>query len=408
MKAVDPSATVPSEGAGPAAASADGGAAVTADDPARRVAFLDVARAVAMVGVVMMNAHTIVFAAERLGERDQSAAASAVDAVLGLLMAGKARAMLMVLLGVGAALAWRAAERRGGRPMALMLRRYAVLGVLFGVPHLLVFPGDILTHYALTALVLAPLMPFLLGGAESAFWFAVAAFSAAPLLEYLAGTVGSRTEGDVLVTLVPQTLGFFCVGLWLAHRPELAPEAAEGPSRLPLRMVWTGLVGQVLGLAVLYGSDLLFPMETDAVGAPVHLTSEGMPVVAPGAEVMVSFSGTLTGLGGALFFLGLVWWLVRRNGPASRALGALAPLGRMTLSVYLGSTAVFLLTMKPFEGEIPLMAQYGIGVAYFVLVFFLARWWLRAFRLGPLEWVWRRLTHLRPIPMRRGEGVHAA
>lgn len=373
--------------------------------PTGRVAFLDAARAVAMIGVVVMNGTTIVFAAERLGEREQSTLASIVDTGLGMLMSGKARALLMVLLGLGAVLAWRAAARHGGRPMVLMLRRYVLLGLLFGVPHLLVFIGDILTHYALTALLLAPLMPFLLAGSRTRpLWFAVGLFAAAPFLEYAAGSVGSGGGPDILVTLVPQTLGFFCVGVWLARRPELDPEHAGEPTRLPLRMLWAGLTGQVLGLAAMFGSDLFFPREFDAEGIPVT-GPDGMPVAAPGADMTMSFAGTLSGLGGALFFLGLVWWLVRRDRTAARALGALAPLGRMTLTVYLVSTAVFLLTMKPFEGEIPLLAQYGIAAAYFVVMSLCARWWLGAFRLGPLEWVWRSLTHLRPMPMRRARAA---
>ncbi|MEW6252725.1 MAG: DUF418 domain-containing protein, partial [Planctomycetota bacterium] len=31
-------------------------------------------------------------------------------------------------------------------------------------------------------------------------------------------------------------------------------------------------------------------------------------------------------------------------------------------------------------------------------------WWLRRFRFGPLEWLWRTLTYGRPQPMR----LHAA
>ncbi|MEC3893717.1 MULTISPECIES: DUF418 domain-containing protein [Nocardiopsis] len=369
--------------------------------PARteRVAFLDVARALAMIGVVMMNVTAVAFTAEMVGERETGTLTSIVDGVLTLIMSGKARAMLMVLLGIGAVLAWRSATRRGGRPLVLMLRRYAVLGVLFGVPHLLVFSGDILTHYSITALFLAPLMPLLLRGSVARpLWTAVGLFAVAPLFEY--GLDLGGADLGVLIVLVPQTLGFFCVGVWLARRPELDPDFA-GRTRLIGRMIWSGLLMQVMGLVVLFGSDLLFPMRMDADGVPI-MTPEGMPVIEPGAQMMTSLSGTFTGMGGALFYLGLVWWLVRRDGRVARALGALTPLGRMTLTVYLASTAVFLV-LKPFEGQLPTLAHYALGVTYFVVMALVARWWLGRFRLGPLEWVWRSLVHLRPMPMRRRE-----
>ena len=397
-------APVPAAGSGPDPAPVPSEGASTGvsadrplDRPARRVAFLDVARALAMIGVVMMNAPTVVFALERGGGQAPSALTSVVDTALSLLMSGRARSMLMVLLGVGAVLAWQAAERRGGRPMTLMLWRYALLGVVFGVPHFLAFPGDILTLYSVAGLVLAPLLPLLLGGSRRRpLLAAVALFAAAPFLELLVGAGG---DFRMLAAMVPQTLGFFCVGVWLARRPELAPDF-EGPTRLPLHMMWVGALLQGLGLAVMFAADLFFPMEFDASGVPV-MGADGMPVVDPGSQVLVSMGAVQTGLGGALLYLGLVWWLVRRGRAVAGALGVLAPLGRMTLTVYLCSTTLFLLGMKPFEGEIPLLAQYGIAAAYFVVMAFSARWWLGGFRLGPLEWVWRSLTYRRLIPMRR-------
>lgn len=364
--------------------------------PPRRVAFLDVARALAMIGVVMMNAPLAVLAAEHAGAQTPSALTTVVDTGLNMLMSGNARSMLMVLLGMGVVLAWRAAQRRGGRPMALMLWRYAVLGAVFGVPHMLVFPGDILTLYSVSALLLAPVLPLLLGGPRARpLWAAVVLFAASPLLDY---TLGQGSELLFLITLVPQTVAFFCLGVWLARRPETSPDF-EGPTVLPVRMVWVGLLTHALGLALMFGADLLFPMEFDAEGVPV-LGADGMPAIDPGSHALVSLGATLSGLGGALFYLGLVWWLVRRGRAASRLLGALAPLGRMTLTVYLLSTAVFLCA-KPWEGEITLLAQYGIAAAYFTVMILLARWWTGVFRLGPLEWVWRSIVQLRPLPLRR-------
>lgn len=380
----------------PEATPVGGDSTPVVSDRGRRVTFLDVARAIAMIGVVLMNATGVVFSAEMFGEREPSGLTAVLEVGFTLLMAGKARAMLMVLLGVGAVLAWGSVARRGGRPLVTMLRRYVALGVLFGLPHLLVFSGDILVHYALTALFLAPLLPLMTAGSRNRpLWFAAGAFLLSPVFELF---MGSGMFQSMVIGPLPQTLGFFCVGVWLARRPELSPDFT-GPNRLIAPMIWGGLVAQVLGLALMAGSDLFFPMEFDADGIPV-LGPDGVPVTPLPAEMMINLSSTLTGLGGALFYLGLVWWLVRRDGAVARALGALAPLGRMTLTVYLGSTAVFLL-MKPFEGEVPMLAQYALATGYFVVMALAARWWLSRLRLGPLEWVWRSVTYLRPQELRR-------
>lgn len=362
---------------------------------ARRVVFLDVARALAMIGVVMMNASSVVYPIEMSGNRVPSLLTELVNGGLNLLMSGRARTMLMVLLGAGVVLAWRAAARRGGRPAAVMLRRYAVLGLLFGLPHLAVFDGDILTQYSVAALLLTPLVPLLLGGSRRRPLVAAAVlFAAVPVSDLLLSPFFEGFSWGSLVVLLPQTLGFFCVGVWLARRPELTAEpgtGTEGSSRLPLRMLVFGVVAQ--GLSVVLGlvGSVVFPTEFGADGAPVRSVGE---------TVVILLGNTLLNLGGALLYLGLVWWLVLRGRRASRVLGALAPLGRMTLTVYLGSTAVFLAVMGPFEGTIPTLAQYALAAAYFVATAVLAHLWSRRFRLGPLEWVWRSLTYLRPAPLR--------
>ncbi|WP_082166956.1 DUF418 domain-containing protein [Nocardiopsis sp. RV163] len=363
--------------------------------PARRVAFLDVARALAMIGVVMMNASSVVYPVEMSGNRVPGLLTDIVDGGLNLLMSGRARTMLMVLLGAGLVLAWRAAARRGGRPAAVTLRRYAVLGVLFGLPHLAVFDGDILTHYSVAALLLIPLVPLLLAGSRRRPLVAAAVlFAAVPVSDLLLSPLLRDHVWGASATLVPQTLGFFCVGVWLARRPELtaAPgTGAEGASRLPLRMLVSGAAAQVLSVVLMLVGGMAFPTEFGA---------DGVPVRSVGETVTMLLGNTFLNLGGALFYLGLVWWLVLRGRGASRVLGTLAPLGRMTLTVYLGSTAVFLAVMGPFEGTVPTLAQYALAAAYFAATAVLASLWARRFRLGPLEWVWRSLTHLRPVPMR--------
>ena len=47
-----------------------------------------------------------------------------------------------------------------------------------------------------------------------------------------------------------------------------------------------------------------------------------------------------------------------------------------------------------FGGILLTLAIYGVLLAFSV-------WWLRRFRFGPMEWIWRSLTYLRPQPMRR-------
>ncbi|MBT8311234.1 MAG: DUF418 domain-containing protein, partial [Flavobacteriaceae bacterium] len=42
-----------------------------------------------------------------------------------------------------------------------------------------------------------------------------------------------------------------------------------------------------------------------------------------------------------------------------------------------------------------------IGLIIFQML--ISRWWLKHFYYGPLEWVWRSLTHFKSYPLKRRE-----
>ena len=94
------------------------------------------------------------------------------------------------------------------------------------------------------------------------------------------------------------------------------------------------------------------------------------------------------------------------HSPLRRLLATLVPAGKMTLTLYVGQSLV----------AAPLLYGYGLalyddlstpailawGVAAFALQLALAAWWFRAFRYGPLEWLWRAATRTTlDIPFRR-------
>jgi len=79
--------------------------------------------------------------------------------------------------------------------------------------------------------------------------------------------------------------------------------------------------------------------------------------------------------------------------------------GRMSLSVYVGQSAILSLIFYGYglglagslgsaAGVIVRVAVYGGLVAF-------SMWWLGRFRIGPLEWVLRSITEARVVPLRR-------
>ena len=83
---------------------------------------------------------------------------------------------------------------------------------------------------------------------------------------------------------------------------------------------------------------------------------------------------------------------------------ALCPAGRMALTCYLTQTligiALFYGVGLAWGTRLPLIMVEIIAAATFLVQVACCRLWLRYFRFGPLEWLWRMLTYGRYFPLR--------
>jgi uncharacterized protein len=77
----------------------------------------------------------------------------------------------------------------------------------------------------------------------------------------------------------------------------------------------------------------------------------------------------------------------------------------MALSNYLAQSAIFSLLFYGFGlglfGRLGSAITAPLGLAVFAAQLVASEWWLRQFRFGPAEWLWRSLTYGRRQPMRR-------
>lgn len=83
-----------------------------------------------------------------------------------------------------------------------------------------------------------------------------------------------------------------------------------------------------------------------------------------------------------------------------------AAVGRLTLSIYLAQSLIFVPVFYGFGlGKYQLWSQpvrLGVGILAVVVQLSLAAAWTRRFNYGPVEWLWRALTYMRlDIPFRR-------
>jgi uncharacterized protein len=116
-----------------------------------------------------------------------------------------------------------------------------------------------------------------------------------------------------------------------------------------------------------------------------------------------NYVGSLLVAGG---YLGLVTLYAKRrpDGPVTRTFAAV---GRTAFTNYLLqtvlATSIFYGHGLGLFGSVTRVEQYGIVVAIWAVQVVLSVLWLRRYRFGPVEWVWRTLTYGERQPMRTSE-----
>lgn len=82
----------------------------------------------------------------------------------------------------------------------------------------------------------------------------------------------------------------------------------------------------------------------------------------------------------------------------------LAAVGRLALTNYIGQSIICTLIFYGYGlglfGKVGPLAGACLAVVIFAAQLALSRWWLRRFRMGPLEWLWRAVTYLSLPQMR--------
>ena len=390
--------------------------------PRERVATLDVLRGFAMLGVLLGTLYMLsTFRWMLRGNEAESTGDTVAEWFMQLFVEGRAQTLLTLLFGFGFAAQLLRAESRGERVMPVYLRRIAALFVIGWCHVLFLWWGDVTWGYAVAAL---PLLLFLRASNRGrVFWAAAitlipaAVYAAAPLWMWIyehmfargfmdysndllaAAKRGDRIailEGNATMAIVWVSGSLASYPLWLLGRFLLGYVAGarrwferDGADRIPMfrRMAVLGGLAALPHLT-LTALAMLDVFQLDAYG--------------PAGRVLGAVFDQLGVLGQAAMYVAIVVLLMQRA-PWRRVLMVVAPVGRMPLTTYLSQSAI---CTSLFYGwglgwSTPgKAATVGLGLAIFVVQIALSHLWLRWFRFGPAEWLWRTVVYLRPQPMR--------
>jgi uncharacterized protein len=366
--------------------------------PDERIVELDVVRGFALFGVLLA------YAVWNLGgppEDTYSAADHAVNRLMLLTVDSKAFSLFTFLFGLGFSIQLTRAQARGTNVAPVFRRRLLVLLGIGLVHAVLLRNGDILVPYAVLGFALlaarnAPSRTLVLLGVASFLYpyLARAAWQAAgfPLAERPDTEGLGHLEGNFLWLRYwyagaalnwPGMLPLFFFGLYFGRRP--LRDSLGRPARELGRILVGALV--ITGFAFA-GRQML---TASWAGAP--------PGLARRVTLGLLWNAHAWSLAAA-YALAIV--LLLRRPAARRVLAPLGAVGRMALTNYLlqaGLIVPVCIAFGLFDRVTPTLGLL-LGLAVWAIQVPASAWWLKHFRFGPFEWIWRSLTYGHVQPMR--------
>jgi uncharacterized protein len=401
---------------------------------ANRIILLDALRGFAIFGILMVN-FPIMFqpvTSVLLGSQsDGSLLYNLSEWFIKFFFEGKFYVIFSMLFGYGF---WLFMNKKTdeGKSITPIFRRRLLFLFLFGALHVvLLWAGDILVYYALFGFILMlfrrvsdrglikwaigiGLIPAVLAALSAAMvglasvnpdisaqikaGFAESYASLESFIQRASHIYSSGAFSEIvkirlaeyrmllpgLLFFYPVVLSMFLVGFWAARKGIVS----DYSNHIPFfrKVFWWGL-GVGVATSTLYTISFQYAIPSF-----------------PGAwEAINATSHTLGGV-----FLGLCYVsaivLLHTRGKADGLMKLIAPVGRMALTNYLlhSMIAVMLFHSIGFGlfGKIELWHGILISFLIYALQIPFSIIWLKHFRFGPFEWLWRSLTYLKLQPFK--------
>jgi uncharacterized protein len=377
-------------------------------NPSERIEAIDVLRGIALFGVMAINItsefRVSIFEQFLSDKHPASTLDRIVETILTLAVDLKAFALFSLLFGAGLAIQF---ERfsKSPRRTVLLLRRLLVL-LAFGLIHLcLIWNGDILTEYALAGTFVLPLLfgpRWLLGVGAGAFlllYLALQVWMPSGVFPDFVAMTQNVAEANRIyasggfadvqafrireipliiplhIYIFPRTIGLFLLGAF-AWRAGLLRKAPSNQKSL-FRIAASGIG---LGAALILGNA------GGMIGGRIGV------VAGPLGTIVLAIGYAATIIAAANLARGKAW------------LGWAAPLGRMAFTNYLAQSVIFGWIFYGYGlglfGRLGTASALAIGMTVYFAQVISSAWWMKHYRYGPVEWLWRTLMYGAAQPMR--------
>ena len=396
-------------------------------EASKRHIILDALRGFALLGICMANFPEFSLYSFLHQEATNAMPTSSWDYFtkyfLSIFVDGKFYTIFSLLFGIGFSIIISNVTKRGGNAYVIFYRRMFVL-LIIGFLHLMyIWSGDILMLYALMGMIL----PLFIKVSDKAFlWTAGILLFLPVILDFLLEAMGVSLSSPIVdwqwrecakVGITEENFAY-----WLRDADSYSKvfdfliqgaivriqEFVDGHRWF--KVLGLFMIGLYIGRHRLYADletrkDMLRKLATWGLclGLPLSClyawdSMSGYPF-GNGAHSLIYFASVyLTAFG----YIGAIGLLYLKNKDAA-CWKILAYPGRMALTNYIGQSLIGMLiyygTGFGFGANTGLIYVEIAVMCVFTFQICFSALWLRYFRFGPLEWIWRCLTYLRLFPL---------
>lgn len=331
-----------------------------------RIHILDYLRGFALLGIILVNIPSLL----RI-DLPQTSVDIAYSKFLTLFVEGKFFIIFSFLFGLGFYIFLTRAKAKNGKAYSLFLRRISIL-LLIGIVHMFFQPGEALTIYAIFGLVA---LPFYKVRKEVNLVLGL-------ILLGITAYIGLKIAMPFPLILIGLAAGQYQIFEKIEHnRKKLFV--------FTIVMFGISLIGWFYQWY--YVPDAFIPLD--------NISNEQL---ATHVVKIVNFSliGMQISPFVSAFYIGT--FVILLQYPLFQLIfSPLRTYGRMALTNYLGQTALILLIGNSLNliSNINLISSLWICIGIYILQLLFSKIWLKFFRFGPLEWLWRMGTYWNVPPL---------
>lgn len=383
-----------------------------------RIAFLDILRGICICFILLANLKVFsgyyFLSPEMAGSFNTAGLDKIIKYIQLVFIEGKFYTLFSLLFGIGMVIQYQSFKGDTSAFTNYMRKRLAVL-LLIGILHFWVlWFGDILTIYALLGLLVLYVfhwssktllivgISFILLPIGHTWLLGVTGFYPGPLLEFFAhrmeyiGIPAGNLLEQLLYRQQIENFGLYAATKFYDPVIRIADVLGEGRLFKVFGIMCIGVVAgrHILHQQLLSNRSLLKKIMFwgIAVGLPANIVYTVIKVMdAEHYEIILTL---LSAVGVVPLALGYAAGLALLLSKCISPLNLFAPIGRMALSNYIMQTlfaiAIFYGFGLALSGHLSLSAIWGIGLCVIVFQWLFSTIWLKYFKQGPLEYIWRK------------------